>query len=72
MANVMKSLLKKKLYISITICQQFCFSVAYWHNEIDGMPKKARDIGLFFYPNLEKFTSIFIDDIGQFYPCVRI
>ena len=28
--------------------------------------KKARNIGLFCYPNLEKFTSIFIDDIGLF------
>ena len=38
----------------------------WWH------AKKARNIGIFCYPNLEKFTSIFIDDIGLFYPCVRI
>ena len=30
------------------------------------MPQKARIIGLFCYPNLEKITLIFIDDIGMY------
>ena len=34
--------------------------------KIDDMHEKARNTGLFCFPNLEKFTSIFIDDIGVF------